>query len=227
MGDLVLANKSDLVAVADAIRMKTGFNDGLSFPQGFIDAINSINGNTSEPEPELPVCETIMLYEDYSPNGVAFKKTVDIDFAAGDYIEAEVDISDCAASMAAVISFGTNINDWTGTANIHCNMNKSNKQSKFIFFNTSTSARFEPTLPSYVNVIKLDKHGLYLNGNLLEVSQFDNESIYNSVMDKIRNLTSITVGSQVGTLCALAKYNYIKVVRMNSSNTSGFSIIFE
>jgi hypothetical protein len=52
MSNLVVANKSDLVAIADAIRTKAGLSDSLSFPQGFIDAINSISGDT---EPAVPI----------------------------------------------------------------------------------------------------------------------------------------------------------------------------
>lgn len=51
MRDLVYANKSDLVAIADAIRTKAGTSNSLSFPQGFIDAINSINGDTNSTVP--------------------------------------------------------------------------------------------------------------------------------------------------------------------------------
>lgn len=42
MSELVIANKSDLVTVADAIREKAGIEDGLAFPEGFAEAIAAI-----------------------------------------------------------------------------------------------------------------------------------------------------------------------------------------
>lgn len=44
MSELLFTNKSDLVAIADSIRAKTGINGSLSFPQGFVDGINGIGG---------------------------------------------------------------------------------------------------------------------------------------------------------------------------------------
>ena len=44
MSELLLANKSDLVAIADKIRAKAGISNSLSFPQGFMDGIDGISG---------------------------------------------------------------------------------------------------------------------------------------------------------------------------------------
>lgn len=40
----VIAEKSDLVSIADTIRSKTGGTDELTFPDGFSNAISSISG---------------------------------------------------------------------------------------------------------------------------------------------------------------------------------------
>ena len=42
MSDLVIANKSDLVSIADAIREKARISDGLVFPDGFMEAISEL-----------------------------------------------------------------------------------------------------------------------------------------------------------------------------------------
>lgn len=42
MADLIIANKSDLVSIADAIREKAGLTDGMSFPDEFLDVVNGI-----------------------------------------------------------------------------------------------------------------------------------------------------------------------------------------
>ena len=56
MSDLVVANKSDLVAIADAIRTKAGGSESLSFPNGFVDAIGGIStGGSSSGGAWLPV----------------------------------------------------------------------------------------------------------------------------------------------------------------------------
>ena len=47
MSDLVIANKSDFVAVANKIREKTGSTNELSFPNGFIGEIDGISGSGS------------------------------------------------------------------------------------------------------------------------------------------------------------------------------------
>lgn len=44
MGELVIADKNDLTAVANAIRSRSGTNEGLSFPTGMVSAIEDING---------------------------------------------------------------------------------------------------------------------------------------------------------------------------------------
>ena len=43
-----LVNETDLKAVADAIREKGGTAEPLSFPAGFVSAIQAIGGNTRD-----------------------------------------------------------------------------------------------------------------------------------------------------------------------------------
>lgn len=45
--EYVIANKTDLVSIADSIRTKTGLNDELTFPNGFINAIDEISVGSS------------------------------------------------------------------------------------------------------------------------------------------------------------------------------------
>jgi hypothetical protein len=44
MNEYVIAYKSDLVAIADAIRAKTGSTEGLELPAGFVEAVEGITG---------------------------------------------------------------------------------------------------------------------------------------------------------------------------------------
>lgn len=43
-----LVNETDLIAVADAIREKGGTTEPLSFPAGFVSAIQAIGGGTRD-----------------------------------------------------------------------------------------------------------------------------------------------------------------------------------
>ena len=43
MGDLVITQKENLVSIADAIREKAGIEDGMSFPDGFLEAVEGIS----------------------------------------------------------------------------------------------------------------------------------------------------------------------------------------
>ena len=48
MSNLIIANESDLTAIADSIREKSGISDSLSFPEGFTNAINNISTTDSD-----------------------------------------------------------------------------------------------------------------------------------------------------------------------------------
>jgi hypothetical protein len=46
MSEYVIAYKSDLVAIADAIRARTGSTEGLKLPAGFVEAVDGITGES-------------------------------------------------------------------------------------------------------------------------------------------------------------------------------------
>lgn len=47
MGDLILAEKSDLIMLANTIREKTGSTDQMSFVDGFVNGINNLESGSS------------------------------------------------------------------------------------------------------------------------------------------------------------------------------------
>lgn len=59
MSEYVIANKSDLVSVAEAIREKSGTTDTLTFPTGFMSAIGEIQSNSGDDEVAV---ETVQYY---------------------------------------------------------------------------------------------------------------------------------------------------------------------
>lgn len=179
-------------------------------------------------EPDEPDGVTTVLYEDYSPNGESFVQTVeDIDFAAGDYIKAEIDISTCVNSMENILSFGTSIASWNNTANIHCYNNSGNAIQVNAVNTTNYSTAKNISSPNGICVLLLNKNGVYVNGTLLTAERFNNAqgaaedptgAVYTSVMNVIPTLSSIEIGSAEGAKRSNATYNYIKVVRMNESD---------
>ena len=47
MGDLILAEKSDLIMLANTIREKTGSTDQMSFVDGFVNGINNLGSGSA------------------------------------------------------------------------------------------------------------------------------------------------------------------------------------
>ena len=84
MADLVIANKDDLVSIANAIREKAESTDGLVFPAGFVEAISGIEAGGFFAEGEFTPANNISTdfildigyptqsFEDWAPNGFLF-----------------------------------------------------------------------------------------------------------------------------------------------------------
>lgn len=47
MADLVITEKEKLVEIANAIREKSGTSDAMAFPNGFLEVVNSIGGDSA------------------------------------------------------------------------------------------------------------------------------------------------------------------------------------
>lgn len=63
MSELVIAEKADLVAIADALREKTGVNDNFTFPAGFIEAIEAGGDGVALPELSNPATSSDILLD--------------------------------------------------------------------------------------------------------------------------------------------------------------------
>ena len=66
MGDLILAEKSDFVMLANTIREKTGSTDQMSFVDGFINGINNLGSGSavemSTVTIDVSACPTSVCY---------------------------------------------------------------------------------------------------------------------------------------------------------------------
>ena len=152
-----------------------------------------------------------VLWENYSPNGAEFSKTQTIDFSKQS-IEAEIDLSTCKNTNENVLSVGTGIDEWYGYYNVHLYYTAASKSLELNWVNqNNNSVQNWITLSSTTLNIKLNKNGLYINGELQEK--------YNgTVMFSLFAQTSIQIGSTQGNTRSWATY---KSVSLMTEETTG------
>ena len=152
-----------------------------------------------------------VLWENYSPNGAEFSKTQTIDFSKQS-IEAEIDLSTCKNTNENVLSVGTGIDEWYGYYNVHLYYTAASKSLELNWVNqNNNSVQNWITLSSTTLNIKLNKNGLYINGELQEK--------YNgTVMSSLFAQTNIQIGSTQGNTRSWATYKSVSLV---TSETTG------
>lgn len=162
---------------------------------------------------------TEYLYQNYNSNGAKFSKSVDIDFAAGDYIEAEIDLSTCAGDTKNIFSVGESITAWAGK-HYHVYYSSSSNSFQLSAHNGNAFSRGVYQVSSNLVVFRVDKDGIYINGELLTAAFFDlatgggqtSGAVYTALIPLIAAMTNVTVGATEGSVTATT-YKYIKVVR--------------
>ena len=157
-----------------------------------------------------------VLWEKYSPNGAEFSKTQTIDFSKQS-IEAEIDLSTCKNTNENVLSVGTGIDEWYGYYNVHLYYTASSKSLELNWVNqNNNSVQNKITLSSTTLNIKLNKNGLYINGELQE--KYDG-----TVMFSLFAQTSIQIGSTQGDTRSWATYKSVSLV---TEETTGGTTTF-
>ena len=158
-----------------------------------------------------------VLWENYSPNGDTFSKTQTIDFSKQS-IEAEIDLSTCKNTNENVLSVGTGIHEWYGYYNVHLYYTAASKSLELNWVNqNNNSVQNKITLSSTTLNIKLNKNGLYINGELQEK--------YNgTVMSSLFAQTNIQIGSTQGNTRSWATYNSVSLV---TEETTGGGTVTE
>ena len=158
-----------------------------------------------------------VLWENYSPNGDTFSKTQTIDFSKQS-IEAEIDLSTCKNTNENVFSVGTGIHEWYGYYNVHLYYTAESKSLELNWVNqNNNSVQNKITLSSTTLNIKLNKNGLYINGELQEK--------YNgTVMSSLFAQTNIQIGSTQGNTRSWATYNSVSLV---TEETTGGGTVTE
>lgn len=158
-----------------------------------------------------------VLWENYSPNGDTFSKTQTIDFSKQS-IEAEIDLSTCKNTNENVFSVGTGIHEWYGYYNVHLYYTAASKSLELNWVNqNNNSVQNKITLSSTTLNIKLNKNGLYINGELQEK--------YNgTVMSSLFAQTNIQIGSTQGNTRSWATYKSVSLV---TEETTGGGTVTE
>ena len=146
-----------------------------------------------------------VLWDKYSPNGADFSKTQTIDFSKQS-IEAEIDLSTCKNTNENILSVGTGIDEWYGYYNVHLYYTAASKKLELNWVNKSTnSVQNKIDLSSTTLNVKLNKNGLYINGELQEK--------YNgTAMSALFEQTSIQIGSTQGNTRSWATYKSVSLV---------------
>lgn len=160
------------------------------------------------------VASVTYLYENYSPNGESFMKTVDIDWAAGDYVEAEIDVSNCTSgtSYGSVLDIGLDIANWGGH-NVHIYYKPSTKELQMNYVSSNAGTKKSITVSGNIVRCTITSEAVTANGTAFVASQATPNGP--STVAAWLNSSTIQVGSAEGAIRSTATYKYIRVVRAN------------
>lgn len=166
--------------------------------------------------------ETV-LKSNYSPSGLSWTDTTELNYQYGDYIEAQIDISTCKNAKENILSIGQVISDWDQQAGsrymlyytpssrlLRCWAINNYYDSSNSFHKASRSVDLTLANDITTVVVRADPTGLYVNNSLIGAGN----STYDSVRTNLKAMDfPIELGSTQGTSRSRATYSYIKVVR--------------
>lgn len=122
-----------------------------------------------------------------------------------------IDVTPCTGTYENVISIGSDISTWNGTANLHVYYTASSRELELDICSSNTHVKTSITIDSNALtdvVIKVTKDGIYVNNTTVTYS-----SGLTSWLSLFNSLTSIQIGSAEGSTRSNATYNYIKIIR--------------
>ncbi len=157
----------------------------------------------------------IVLYSDYSPNGVAFSTETDINWN-NQYIEASVvlPIAPDDNSSHILLSVGQDIDQWKNSKpKMHIYYTSQTNSLRVQFFNNyGQYGSQEIVLTDTRVVIRLDKNGVVINGELLTAESFADRAVYyQDALAQLTALETVQVGAAEGSYKSFATYAYIKI----------------
>lgn len=165
------------------------------------------------------VSEDVILYRNFNPNGATFCTETAIDWDT-QYIEASIDLSTMPADGANRILFsvGQDVSVWNGgVPNFHVYYLQGSHSLNVGFFNNySQYGNMVYTLDDTKIVIRLDKNGAHLNGELLAPYEDYRKGYYEDALAQLTALNTVQVGGMASTAMSCATYEYIAVKNANS-----------
>ena len=154
------------------------------------------------------------LYTNYSPNGASFMKTEAIDWAAGDCIEAEIDVTNCTGgtSYECLLSVGMDIANWGGK-NLHLYYQPSSKTLQVDYVNISSNTQSRRTAEITDNIVRcvITSEAVTFNGT--EFLAADAAVNGPPTVAAWLESSTIQIGSMEGATRSNATYNYIRIVK--------------
>lgn len=179
------------------------------------DAISALQKRLVAVEEELSMTD-IIIVQDYSPNGVSFGYTTDINFSLQTLV-AEIDLSGCNTNNTneCILSIGANIDLWgtntEGAGNvIHLYYTPSTGELIIWCFNdhTKTVNTTTTVVDTTSEEAKLTVKLSFTGGMTINGTQF----ITPTNCANILAMMSIDIGSKEGETRSTATYNVIKLV---------------
>lgn len=157
----------------------------------------------------------IVLYANYSPNGVVFSTETDINWN-NQYIEASVvlPITPSDSSAHILLSVGRDISKWNSSIpNMHIYYMGHNNSIRVQFFNDYEQYGTQDiSLEQHELEIRLDKNGASINGTLLTAESYGNRAqYYLDALTQLTALETVQVGAVEGTRKTYATYTVIAV----------------
>lgn len=189
---------------------------GIDISSSFVNGVLTITSVTGDivisvsAISEIPTTEEV-LWENYSPNGVGFTKDVAIDFAAGDYIEAEIDLTN-VTETTTILSVGKAIAAWKG-CNVHICYHSGGKMEAASITTTGEQNSWRNmSFTDTVAKIKISKDGVWCND--VAITKDIVNSNYLTNFDEFANSDTLQVGATEGNVKSVATYNYVKIIHI-------------
>lgn len=160
------------------------------------------------------------LYQNYSPNGEKFSKTLNIDLET-QFVEASIDLTGQTAN-GNILGVGQNIESWRDS-NSYQILYTTTTGNLEVYAITGSARPYGSCcmikLDTNNVLIRIDRHGVVVNGYRLTKADYtDNAGLcdgtgdmYEAFAEYVKTLSEVQIGSMEGSQRSYATYNYIKV----------------
>lgn len=157
------------------------------------------------------------LRQNFSPNQESFMDTVDINFKNGDFIEAEIDLTNCSGTNECVLSIGDSISEFFNSFKVHSYYTANTGEFLIDAISGVKYCQHTENLENDILTLRMCAGCFVVNGEVIPAGSNnwskDGYTYYINTVKQISAMTSVQVGSTEGTSRSNATYNYIKVCK--------------